>query len=176
MLGIFGERHLNRRWRPRVAWVLATLATYAGGVVADEQAVPSELEADIERLMEVTKAADMGRQFGDLMAQQMVQLTGVDTPESVARCRVIAAETITELLSDGSLLDELVPIYARHFTHQDVRNMIAFYETPLGRKMLEVTPRIMQESMQLGQQWALRVMPGVQEKVTARLKAEGLID
>ncbi len=30
--------------------------------------------------------------------------------------------------------------------------------------------------MQLGQQWTLHVMPGVQEKVTARLKAEGLID
>ena len=94
----------------------------------------------------------------------------------MARCRVIAAETITELLSDGSLLDEIIPIYARHFTHQDVLDMIAFYETPLGRKTLEVTPKIMQESMQLGQQWALRVMPGVQEKVTARLKAEGLID
>ena len=30
--------------------------------------------------------------------------------------------------------------------------------------------------MQLGQQWAIRVMPGVQEKVIARLKAEGLIE
>lgn len=159
-----------------MAGILVALALCAGGAAAEDQAVSPELEADIERLMEVTKAADMGRQIGEVMAQQMVQLTGVDTPESVARCRVIAAETIKELLSDGHLLDDIVPIYARHFSHQDVRDMIAFYETPLGRKTLEVTPKIMQESMQLGQQWALRVMPGVQEKVTARLKAEGLID
>lgn len=146
------------------------------GASAEEQELSPELKADIGRLMEVTRAADMSRQMGDLMAQQIVQLTGVSTPESVARCRVIAAEAIKEMLASGDLLADLVPVYARHFSHQDVRDMIAFYETPLGVKTLEVMPKLMQESMQVGQQWAIRVMPGIQERVTARLKAEGLIE
>ena len=159
----------------RMAGMLVALAV-CSGATAEEQELSPELRADIERLMEVTRTADMGRQMGDLLAQQIVQLTDLTTPESVARCRIIAAEAVKELLDDGGLLYDLIPVYARHFSHQDVRDMIAFYETPLGMKTLEVMPKLMQESMQTGQQWALKVMPGVQEKVTARLKAEGLIE
>ena len=54
--------------------------------------------------------------------------------------------------------------------------MIAFYETPVGKKTIEVTPSLIQESMQVGQRWVQQVMPGVEEKVTARLKAEGIIE
>ena len=167
------------RWLRRggacIAGMLAALAL-CSGTAAEERELSPELRADIGRLMEVTRAADMGRQMGDMLAQQIVQLSNLTTPESVARCRVIAAETIKEMLGDDGLLDDLVPVYARNFSHQDVRDMIAFYETPLGLKTLEVMPKLMQESMQVGQQWALRVMPGVQEKVTARLKAEGFIE
>ena len=54
--------------------------------------------------------------------------------------------------------------------------MIAFYETPVGRKAIEVTPRLMQEGAQAGQRWAAEMMPGVEERVVARLEAEGIID
>ena len=158
-----------------MAGTLAALALCSAPLAEGRELSP-ELRADIGRLMEVTRAADIGRQMGDLLAQQIVHLSDLSTPESVARCRVIAAETIRELLADGGLLDDLVPVYARNFSHQDVRDMIAFYETPLGLKTLEVMPKLMQESMQVGQRWALKVMPGVQEEVTARLKAEGLIE
>lgn len=158
-----------------MAGVVVALALCVGAAAAEQELSP-ELKADIGRLMEVTRAADMGRQMGDLMAQQIVQTSGVSTPESVARCRVIAAETIKEMLAGGSFLDDLVPVYARHFSHKDVRDMIAFYETPLGVKTLEVMPKLMQDSMQVGQQWAVKVIPGIQEKVTVRLKAEGLIE
>ena len=73
-------------------------------------------------------------------------------------------------------MDEVVPIHARHFTHADVRGMIDFYETPLGKKTIEAMPSLMQESMQASHRWAQEVMPGLREKVTARLKAEGVIE
>ncbi len=152
------------------------VAVTAGALAAQDNGIDPELRADIERLMEVTKAADMGRQMGDMMALQIVQMTGVDTPEAVARCRVIAAETVKELLADDKLMDEMIPIYARHFTHADVRGMIDFYDTPLGKKTIEAMPSLMQESMQASQRWAQKVMPGLQEKITARLKAEGVIE
>ncbi|MDE0192438.1 MAG: hypothetical protein OXQ90_13870, partial [Gammaproteobacteria bacterium] len=76
-------------------------------VAPEEQTAPvREKRADIERLMKVTKAADMGAQMGDLMAQQIVQLSGADTPEAVARCREIAAEAVREILADKGLMKE----------------------------------------------------------------------
>lgn len=148
-----------------------------GQVAPEEQTAPvREKRADIERLMKVTKAADMGAQMGDLMAQQIVQLSGADTPEVVARCREIAAATVREVLADKGLMKELVPVYEKHFSHKEIREMIAFYETPLGRKSIEVMPRVMQDSMQIGQRWAARVMPEVREKVTRQMREEGLIE
>ena len=151
------------------------VALTAGALAAEDNGIDPELRADIKRLIEVTKATEMGRRMGDMMARRIVQMTGVYRPEAIARCRVLAAEMVKELLDDDKLMDEVIPIYARHFTHADVRGTIDFYETPLGQKTIEATPSLMQESMQASQRWSQEVMPGLQEKVTARLEAEGAI-
>ena len=54
--------------------------------------------------------------------------------------------------------------------------MIAFYETPVGKKVVEVMPNLTQEGMQAGQRLQAELMPGVEERFTARLKAEGIIE
>ena len=152
------------------------VALTGGAQEAEDSNIAPELRADIEHLMQVTMMTDMTSQMGDMMAQAIVQTAGVDTPEEVARCRIIVAEIIEEFVTDEKLIDEVMHIYARHFTHDDVRGMIAFYETPLGEKTIEVMPRLMQEGMQAGQRWAAEMMPGVEERVMARLEAEGIID
>lgn len=145
--------------------------------VAEAQPAPdSKVRADIERLMEVTKSAELGAQVGDLMALQIVQMSSAETPEAVARCREIAAAAIRELLAGKELLEELMPVYERHFTHEEIREMIAFYETPLGKKTIDVMPRVMADSMQIGQRWAARVMPEIQQKVTKQMREEGLLE
>lgn len=152
------------------------VALTVGAQEAEDSDIAAELRADIEHLMQVTKMTDMTQQMGDMMAQAIVQNRGIDTTEEIARCRVIVAEVIREFVADEKLIDEIVRIYARHFTHDDVRDMIAFYETPIGKKAIEVTPRLMQEGMQAGQRWQAEMMPGVEQRVVARLEAEGIID
>jgi len=51
------------------------------------------------------------------------------------------------------LNEKLVPIYQRHFTEQDVRGLLKFYHSPLGKKLLLEQPSIMAEVMQMGRQW-----------------------
>ena len=97
-------------------------AALAGGAqTAEDSDIGPELRADIERLMQVTRMTDMAQQMGDMMAQVIIQQTGVDTPEEVARCRAMVAEVVKEFATDEMLIDEITHIYARHFTHDDVR-------------------------------------------------------
>jgi hypothetical protein len=62
----------------------------------------------------------------------------------------------------------IVPIYMKHLTDEDVRGMITFYESPLGRKLVQVQPLIIRDSMAAGRQWgeaaAGRVIRRLQEK------------
>jgi hypothetical protein len=71
----------------------------------------------------------------------------------------------------GTSLDELIgmltPVYQKHMTETDIKNIIAFYETPAGKKYAESTPAITQESMEVGQQWGMKVGQRVMEKLKA---------
>lgn len=154
-------------------------ATTGAAESAGEQAGPSpEVRADIERLMELTGAYDpkLMDQMGSMMAQQVARTIGVEKPEALERCMEIALETVGEMLSDGDFMGEMNAIYAKYFSHEDIRQMIAFYETPAGRKSVEVMPELMSESMQVTMQWFAKVNPVIQERVTSQLREEGLIE
>ncbi|MDD3374396.1 MAG: DUF2059 domain-containing protein [Candidatus Omnitrophica bacterium] len=42
---------------------------------------------------------------------------------------------------------QLVPIYEKYFSDKELQDLINFYESPTGRKVLEVNPMILQDSM-----------------------------
>jgi hypothetical protein len=41
----------------------------------------------------------------------------------------------------------MVPVYQKHFTKGDINNLITFYSSPTGQKVLEEMPAIAGESM-----------------------------
>ena len=51
------------------------------------------------------------------------------------------------------LVDSLVPVYASHFSQAELDQLVRFYESPLGKHLSEVQPLVLQESMQVGQNW-----------------------
>jgi hypothetical protein len=70
--------------------------------------------------------------------------------------------------SMDELVTMLVPVYEKHLTEKDLQEMIAFYQTPVGKKYAEKSPFIMQESMQVGQQWGMQVGTAFDEKLRAK--------
>jgi hypothetical protein len=61
----------------------------------------------------------------------------------------------------------MIDVYDRHFTTDDVRAVLAFYDTPAGAKLLRETPLLMQEMMAAGQAWGERIGQDVGEKLAA---------
>lgn len=59
----------------------------------------------------------------------------------------------------------LVPVYQKHLTLEDLNGLIAFYQTPVGKKYAQKTPLIMQESMQVGQTWGMKLGQEFSEKM-----------
>ena len=79
---------------------------------------------------------------------------------------------VQAILNDPTLIDdmitEIVPLYARHFTVDEIHQMAAFYATPVGTKMMAVMPQVMNEAMQLSQKV---IMPRVAKQLEAATKA-----
>jgi hypothetical protein len=55
------------------------------------------------------------------------------------------------------IVELLLPIYQKHFTEEDLKATIAFYETPAGQKLALESPMVVRESMQAGQQWGQKL-------------------
>lgn len=67
--------------------------------------------------------------------------------------------------SINDLVAMLSPVYSKYMSQDDIEGLITFYETPLGKKFATNTPLIMQESMQVGQEWGLKVSQEFQQKM-----------
>lgn len=67
--------------------------------------------------------------------------------------------------SMDELVDMLAPVYYKHLTEDDLKKMLDFYNTPVGKKYAEKTPLITQESMQVGQQWGMQMGSKFAEKL-----------
>ena len=63
------------------------------------------------------------------------------------------------------LVEMLIPVYSKHLTLDDLQKIIEFYHTPTGKKYAEKTPLLTQESMQIGQQWGMKIGQDFQSKL-----------
>jgi hypothetical protein len=157
---------------------LLLLAIVMGAVPSHAQDLDPSFREDIVQLMEVTGAAQMGEQMANIVSTQMLDAFRKGLPEAPPRAfevirEVVQAEFAAAFNAPDGLMTRLVPLYAKHFDQQEIRGLIAFYETELGRKAVRVMPSLMQESAEAGQQWATEIMPRFQKTLQERLKAEG---
>ena len=87
----------------------------------------------------------------------------------------ITSELWEELESDflktslDDLTEMLVPVYSKYMTKEDLEEIIKFYKTPAGQNFAKNTPMIMQESMQVGQEWGMKIG----QKFTEKMKEKG---
>jgi len=72
---------------------------------------------------------------------------------------------LREEIDMDEFVDMLIPVYEKHLSHEDIKGLIDFYESPLGRKMVATQPALMQDSMALGQEWGADLARRVMEKM-----------
>jgi hypothetical protein len=152
-------------------------ASLAHPVPASAQAVDPAFQRDIEKMLEMTGAAKLGEQIAGAVVQQVGQSMRQSNPSVPVRAIDIMSEVVKDLFSKEyvTLQPRLVGAYAKVLTHDEVKQLIAFYETPLGRRLIVVSPQLAQAGMQAGQAWAQELAPRLQSEVQRRLQAEGFV-
>jgi len=71
------------------------------------------------------------------------------------------------------LTDEVARLYATNFTEQELKEVLAFYKTPSGKKLLNEQPKIVDSSMKFAQDWANKLSDQVIAKMREELKKRG---
>jgi uncharacterized protein len=73
----------------------------------------------------------------------------------------------------AEILNEVSKIYAQHFTEQELKDLVAFYKTPLGKKMITEEPIALDQSLKAAQTWATKFSDEVLERFRAEMKKKG---
>jgi uncharacterized protein len=119
--------------------------------------------ADIRRLLELTGTKDMVNQMKSVMMSQFRQNAPGMPPG-------MFDEMMAELKAED-LEESMIPVYANHFTGDDIKHLIAFYESPFGRKVMREMPQIITEANEVGVHWG----QGVVTRVAGRWRDQGKI-
>jgi len=69
--------------------------------------------------------------------------------------------------------DGMAQIYANEFTEQELKDIVAFYKTPLGQKLLSTEPVAIQMSMSYMNKWAQAFAETVNAEFRAEMRKRG---
>ena len=86
----------------------------------------------------------------------------------------IAVKMRTDLAPRSEeLTAEVAKLYATHFTDAELKEVLAFYKSPLGAKLINEQPKIGEESLKFAQDWANRLSDQVIANMRDELKKRG---
>lgn len=158
--------------------ILTAVACVLAAPAAADDIAPAK-RADIEKLMRITGAPDITKQMSNFLILQKSKAIKAARPDLPARTYQILGEEINRVIEEqmtakGGFLDMVIPIYAKHFSHEDIKGLLKFYQTELGKKTIKTLPLILQESMTLAQDWSKSLEPLIKNKVNQRFQKEGI--
>jgi uncharacterized protein len=67
----------------------------------------------------------------------------------------------------------MAQVYANEFTEQELKDLVTFYKSPLGQKLLSSEPRAIQFSMSYMNQWAQSFAETINGQFRAEMKKRG---
>jgi len=116
-------------------------ATWQASVDQMSKALPGMMRQQIETTIKANTT------LTEAQKQQQLKQVESDLPKM--------AEVTRNVLSDPAMVAdmeaELVALYSRHFTADELKQIAAYYRTPIGAKSLQVMPQVMAESMAISQ-------------------------
>jgi len=119
-------------------------------------------EQDIRKLLVLTGSDKLAEQIMDQM------MTTLDEDGSDKGFW----ESFRAEIDSEELVRMTIPIYDKHLTHEEIKGLIAFYQTPLGAKLIEKLPAIAQDSMVVGMEWGTKIAEKAMAKMEERRAKE----
>ncbi len=97
--------------------------------------------------------------------------TNLNYQKDLNEVAVIVAQKLAG--RENEIGDGMAKIYASVFTEQELKDLVTFYKSPLGQKLLATEPKAIQESMGFMQQWGRSFAEIVNGEFRAEMRKRG---
>jgi uncharacterized protein len=97
--------------------------------------------------------------------------TNINYQKDLNEVAVIVAQKLAG--RQNEIGDGMAKVYASQFTEQELKDLVTFYKSPLGQKLLTAEPRSIQMSMAYLNQWAQSFSETVNGEFRAEMRKRG---
>ncbi len=125
----------------RLLFAIAIASAIASVAIADTK---SHRKAAEDLLTTMGVENQMARSI-DQSLEAQIKMTPV-----MAQFKEPMKKFFSKYMSYASLKDDLITTYVDAFTEKELKEITAFYKTPVGKKMVEKMPELMSKGMEIG--------------------------
>jgi hypothetical protein len=165
------------------AGLAVTLAFAATPVMAQQQPAPAATPlkpgspAAIAAAKEILAMKNVAAMYASAVPAIVEQTKGallqsnLNYQKDLNEVAVIVAQNLAG--REKEIGDGMAQIYANEFTEQELKDLVTFYKSPLGQKLLVNEPRAIQSSMTFMNQWARQFAEFVNGQFRAEMRKRG---
>lgn len=124
--------------------IIFTLSLIAISLTSFAQEADS-FEGKAVKLIKLTA----GQQF-DIMTEPIIKMVPEENREAFKKELAESTE---------GLYSKMATVYTESFTEEEIDKILAFYATPVGKKMVAITPELTKKGMEIGQAWGMELQP-----------------
>ncbi len=161
-------------YKIRPVLTLILTAVLALPALADEL-TPTKRQL-IERFMRETNVMGIAEMTTSALLSASLQSLRTQHPGLDADKLQLISNDISRAMTEQMMpvSEDFVLLYHRHYSQSDVEQLLAFYQSDLGRKLIAKTPIMVTEETQIGLRWGQLVTPQIARIVQDRLKSFGI--
>ncbi len=161
--------------RPSWAMMLALGLAFALGIGAADAQQPSA--SAVATAKEVIAAKGAAALYSPLVSGVIERTKSIflqTNPMLSKDLNEVATKLHAEYAArSAEIVNDVAKLYASRFTEQELKDILAFYKSPLGRKLIVEEPAILDQSMKNAQTWAENLSQEVIAKMRAEMKKRG---
>jgi hypothetical protein len=148
---------------------------FAGGPAGaqDKPASPAAI-ASAKEILAMKNASGMyANAVPNLVEQTKEQLTqsNLNYQKDLNEVSLIVAQKLAG--RESEIGEGMAKIYAGEFTEQELKDLVTFYKSPLGVKLLATEPKAIQASVSFMNQWAQQFAQIVNGEFRAEMRKRG---
>jgi uncharacterized protein len=155
------------------------LALALGSVPANAQSAPSAppTAAAIAAAKEILLMKNADAMFTSIVpnvvekAKASLVQSNLNYQKDLSEVALIVAKNLAGRQSE--IIGGMAQVYALQFTEQELKDLVVFYKTPLGQKVLTAEPRAIQASMAFVNQWAQQFSAVANEQFRIEMHKRG---
>lgn len=174
------RKDLRRLMAAGIALMMLASAVPAmaqGAPAANPAPLPEPSAAQVQLSKELLNANGEGKSFDSLIPGIIEQAAGSfvqGNPDLIRELRDVGNSLLPEFEKrKGEIVDILARTYSTYFTEAELRDMLEFYRSPTGRKLVEKRQAMLDTGLRSVQQWGAKLAKEMEERVRQEMKKRG---